>query len=321
MGAFFAENRKQRPVSGRSYRRFVQASVANFSRAISTARRRSSSGKAGREFAGSSQCKFSRSQTSWRKRFANRRGSICRPVNSSSPGNSGAKFDVANRTLPCCKMAPAMPALRRCRRSFAVDRRATDRPVHAVGSKETEDLPDCLPPNLVQTRHRKAHCDERVDQRGMNRVVQTTSGGRQTVGGRNRQAVGQFGVVENRPAAARTANHRATEACRMAATFVGPLEVSQRQRRRRPSIAAQRSDAVGVGRFQQGLIDGHVPSAIARLIEKPPARDMTAKCSRHTARAVRRLVKRGQTRTYALRHSESACYINAHSCRHLISSR
>ena len=101
---------------GTRYRRFVQASAANFSSEIIWARCKRAAGRAESGPHASSHCKFSRMERLSRNRVANFSGSICRPVNSASPGNSGARFDVASRMLPCCKMAPrlrrwALPAI------------------------------------------------------------------------------------------------------------------------------------------------------------------------------------------------------------------
>ena len=93
-----------------------------------------------------------------------------------------------------------------------------------------------------------------------------SSGQRMTVG--NGQAVGQFHVVQDGPAAAGATDHRGAAAGRVLPAIGVRLEISQRQRRLLPAIEPQPALALGRRGLQQRLVDRHVPRAGGGRIEE-----------------------------------------------------
>src|SRR5262245_10853067 len=87
------------------------------------------------------------------------------------------------------------------------------------------------------------------------KLVQVAGFGQARSGLRNGNAIGQFAVVEDRPAAAGTTNDWAILAGRMLLAIVERLKIAEGKRRLLPLVKAERRLAGGYGRFEQGLID------------------------------------------------------------------
>ena len=133
----------------------------------------------------------------------------CRP-NRAVPGR---RPTGRNRTLPCCSTAPrrrrwALPAILRDRQPR--------RPAHAAGSIETaaggghcrHTVPS---PKASDSEPRRSRDRVRSARRGPSRSIRSRLRGQRMRGGQ-RQAVGQFGVVQDGPAAARPAHDRTAAA-------------------------------------------------------------------------------------------------------------
>src|SRR5262245_39049658 len=79
--------------------------------------------------------------------------------------------------------------------------------------------------------------------------------------GWQREAVGQFAIVNDGTAAALAADDRASEARRVLTAIFKALEVTQRKRRFLPCVEPQGGDFFVRGGQQNCFIDGHVPGA------------------------------------------------------------
>src|SRR5690242_18307191 len=68
--------------------------------------------------------------------------------------------------------------------------------------------------------------------------------------------------MENRAAATRPADEGAIATCGMLVALYCRLKVTKRQRRFAPLIETERGNPRISGRFEQELVDGHIPRAV-----------------------------------------------------------